>query len=548
MLTPFEIYDGYAQHVENLKYLIFGGHFARLATYLEEYLAWFLVPAIFLILLSYILRYFVFEAMLSVFFVSDSHGSARWATFSELKKAGFVRTKDELGKGVILGAVWHWFRRYYIENDIIHTLIIAPTRAGKGIGTILSTVLTYTGSLLVNDPKGELYCMARRERANRGDHVYLVDPFGVVKHYFKKKKTRNMTEEQATSCKFNPMANIFTYKSDCYSRAQDLVEAFCVGSDKDDYFEKQAKNYIITAILYLCECRDKNIECEFPATLPGVRDFLAASTEKLMGHVEKMLESDIFNVRNNGEDMKKVYADGEGQKVWGSIMSSITSFIAMLDDPNLREFFSDHTVDTHMLRYKHSSIFYVSPTTDTKQGIAIARLLFADALLWAQKEHPETENMEQLEQNTLFVMDEFTQLKKFEIVKEGMHIMMGLGITYLIVCQGSYQMEEFYGKGWLTFPGNSLSVYLGAREKDTAKYISETIGQTTIKNKSFSTKGQVSSSEAGRPLVTPDEIINWGPKKPIAMIGEGRPAKLNQIKYFDIWWLNQMADKNPTRR
>ena len=257
MYTPFEIADAYQVHMQNLGYLVREGNFTRLCTYLSDYIAWFVTPVILAIIVFYYLSY----ALEKITLRSKSHGSARWATFRELKKGKFLRTKEQLlagGDGVVLGMVKHWFQTYYVTNKGIHTNLTAPTRSGKGIGSINTTLLTYGGSMFVNDPKGELYCINRRNRAEMGDRVFLVDPFNVVKTLYKKNATANMDEEQATSCKFNPLANIFTTRSDCYSRTQELIKAFCINtSGKEDFFDKQAKNYITTAILYLCECRDK---------------------------------------------------------------------------------------------------------------------------------------------------------------------------------------------------------------------------------------------------------------------------------------------------
>ena len=158
MLSAFEIYDGYMQHIENLSYLIGGGHFTRLVTYLDEYMVWFIVPAVLLILVSFRISFVLRELSryLSINFSKKTtgHGSARWVTIRELNKLKMLKTKEMLGKGVVLGTIKFMGKTYFVVNKAIHTFLMAPTRSGKGIGSVITTILTYLGSLIIHDPKG----------------------------------------------------------------------------------------------------------------------------------------------------------------------------------------------------------------------------------------------------------------------------------------------------------------------------------------------------------------------------------------------------------
>jgi type IV secretion system protein VirD4 len=54
--------------------------------------------------------------------------------------------------GVVLGR----FERYYLRHDgPEHVLCFAPTRSGKGVGLVVPTLLTWPGSVVVDDIKGE---------------------------------------------------------------------------------------------------------------------------------------------------------------------------------------------------------------------------------------------------------------------------------------------------------------------------------------------------------------------------------------------------------
>lgn len=60
-----------------------------------------------------------------------------------------------------------------------HLLTMAPTRTGKGVGTIIPNLLTADRSVICIDPKGENAKIAGRARQQFGP-VHILDPFGVT--------------------------------------------------------------------------------------------------------------------------------------------------------------------------------------------------------------------------------------------------------------------------------------------------------------------------------------------------------------------------------
>ena len=78
---------------------------------------------------------------------ADTYGSARWATEKEVRKAGLLGED-----GTVLGRLGD----DYIRHDgPEHVLCFAPTRSGKGVGLVIPTLLTWAGSVIVHDIKGE---------------------------------------------------------------------------------------------------------------------------------------------------------------------------------------------------------------------------------------------------------------------------------------------------------------------------------------------------------------------------------------------------------
>ncbi|HRA87726.1 MAG TPA: type IV secretory system conjugative DNA transfer family protein [Planctomycetaceae bacterium] len=59
-----------------------------------------------------------------------------------------------------------------------HLMTFAPTGSGKGRGMVIPTLLSYPGSVVVIDPKGENYAVTARRRREMGQKVVVLDPFG----------------------------------------------------------------------------------------------------------------------------------------------------------------------------------------------------------------------------------------------------------------------------------------------------------------------------------------------------------------------------------
>ena len=97
----------------------------------------------------------------------DTYGSARWARTEEVKAAGLLGPD-----GVVLGKLG---RDYLRHDGPEHVLCFAPTRSGKGVGLVIPSLLTWPGSAIVHDIKGENWQLTSGFRARHG-RVLLFDP------------------------------------------------------------------------------------------------------------------------------------------------------------------------------------------------------------------------------------------------------------------------------------------------------------------------------------------------------------------------------------
>src|SRR5260370_22025280 len=87
---------------------------------------------------------------------NETYGSAGWAPPREIRRAGLLGPD-----GVVLG---RHGRAYLHHNGPKHVLCFASTRSGKGVGLVVPSLLTWPGSAIVHDIKGENWTLTAVSR------------------------------------------------------------------------------------------------------------------------------------------------------------------------------------------------------------------------------------------------------------------------------------------------------------------------------------------------------------------------------------------------
>ena len=116
--------------------------------------------------------------LLSAVLMNDAltkFGETHWQTLSEMKRSGFF---GKPGHGFILGKMGSpkSGKPLIMSKVFPHALIVAPTGRGKTTGFVIPNLLTYQGSAVVLDVKGENFDATSRHRAAQGDKVFRFAP------------------------------------------------------------------------------------------------------------------------------------------------------------------------------------------------------------------------------------------------------------------------------------------------------------------------------------------------------------------------------------
>ena len=99
-----------------------------------------------------------------------TYGSARWAEPEEVRAAGLTQPA-----GVFLGRLRTNEGDYLRHEGPEHVMAFAPTRSGKGVGLVVPTLLSWPGSAVIHDIKGENWTLTAGWRS-RFSHCLLFNP------------------------------------------------------------------------------------------------------------------------------------------------------------------------------------------------------------------------------------------------------------------------------------------------------------------------------------------------------------------------------------
>ena len=153
----------------------------------------------------------------------DTHGSARFASDRETRPLA-------QGDGLLIGRDRKSGKLLRYAGPA-HLLTIAPTRTGKGVGTIIPNLLDYPGPVVCIDPKGENARITARHRGRFGA-VHVLDPFGVT---------------GLPSAAFNPLDRIDAHGLDLADDCMTLADALVYdapGEAGDAHWNEEARALI----------------------------------------------------------------------------------------------------------------------------------------------------------------------------------------------------------------------------------------------------------------------------------------------------------------
>ena len=343
-----------------------------------------------------------------------TYGSARWATSRDLRRAGLFRPA-----GIFLGRL---AGRYLRHDGPEHVMAFAPTRSGKGVGLVIPTLLSWPGSCVVHDIKGENWQVTAGFRS-RFSHCLLFNP------------------TDARSAAYNPLLEVRRGPNevrDVQNIADILVDP--EGSiEKRNHWEKTSHALLVGAILHV-------LYAEADKTLRGVANFLSDParpfdrTLKVMMTTAHLGPAGVHPVVASAA--REVLNKSENER--SGVLSTAMSFLGLYRDPTVAEVTArcDWRI-TDLVEAEHPvSLYLVVPPSDISRTKPLIRLIL-NQIGRRLTEHLDDPGSRR--RKLLLMLDEFPALGRLDFFESALAFMAGYGLRAFLIAQSLNQIEKAYG-------------------------------------------------------------------------------------------------------
>jgi type IV secretion system protein VirD4 len=440
-----------------------------------------------------------------------TYGSARWAEGREIRKAGLLHPD-----GVLLGL---WRGAYLRHHGPEHVLCFAPTRSGKGVGLVVPTLLTWPGSAIVHDIKGENWGLTAGWRARFG-RVLLFDP------------------TNTKSSAYNPLLEVRRGEwevRDVQNIADVLVDP--EGAlEKRNHWEKTSHSLLVGTILHV-------LYAEKDKTLAGVASFLSDPKRPIETTLRAMMTTPHLGKAGVhpvvASAARELLNKSENER--SGVLSTAMSFLGLYRDPVVAAVTRrcDWRIRDLVEAERPVTLYLVVPPSDISRTKPLIRLI----LNQIGRRLTEELDSKRRQHRLLLMLDEFPALGRLDFFESALAFMAGYGLKSFLIAQSLNQIEKAYGQNNSILDNCHVRVSFATNDERTAKRVSDALGTATemraMKNYAGSRLSpwlghlMVSRQETARPLLTPGEVMQLPPDDELVLISGCPPIRAKKARYFE---------------
>ncbi|UQV19874.1 conjugal transfer protein TraG [Brevundimonas albigilva] len=456
---------------------------------------------------------------------ATTYGTARWGDVRDAKAAGLLGED-----GVLLGELKG---RYLRHDGPEHVLCFAPTRSGKGVGLVVPTLLTWGGSALIHDIKGENWSLTAGWRARFGP-VLMFDP------------------TDAGSAAYNPLMEVRPGPlevRDVQNIADILVDP--EGAlERRNHWEKTSHALLVGAILHV-------LHAEPDKTLAGVAAFLSDPERPIEATLRRMMTTPHRDGRPHpviAAAARELLNKSENER--SGVLSTAMSFLGLYRDPVVAAVTGrcDWRIGDLVDNGRPVSLYLVVPPSDISRTKPLIRLILN------QIGRRLTEDLQARSgrRRLLMLLDEFPALGRLDFFETALAFMAGYGLKAFLIAQSLNQIEKAYGPNNAILDNCHVRVAFATNDERTAKRISETLGTATELRAMRNYAGHrlspwlghlmVSRQETARPLLTPGEVMQLPSTDALVLASGCAPLRVKKTRYYaDPQLQNRILPAPPAR-
>jgi len=458
----------------------------------------------------------------------NQKGCARWTTTKEIRKQyRSIPDRDKPFPGYGGTIVSRIGKNLYIDPDLTNNLCIGITRSGKGEMYVIPSIDVYSRaenktSMVVLDPKTELYKTSKKTLEERGYEVYLlslVDP----EH----------------SMGFNPLDQVISlYAAGDYANAELLVQTFCYSifnPDKPingDTFWQDSPTSLLSALVIAViedvfewikvenatgEEKEKHIQKINMFSIINLFGELVSQTNPDNPYITGL---DMFFQMRPALDRAKIKFFGvevAGSRTKASIYSSMLMKLTIFTYENFAKMTAESTMNLEDIGFgdKPIAVFIEMPDYDKSAhflgSVFIRQLYFVLARKATRQQNGKCKNRVKI------IADEFGNMPAIEAMENIITVCLGRNISFDLYIQAYAQLNKLYGENAKTIAGNcGNTIYILSDDDETTKKFSTNLGSETIidmqRNGSrLSGNKTIMESTAEKPLLNMNQLEELKP-------------------------------------
>lgn len=445
------------------------------------------------------------------------YGQAHFQSRAEMKRNGLLQP---LGAGLVFGKLGKpASRKPYIAAAFAkfpHCLVVAPTRAGKGVGYVIPNTLLFPGSAVILDVKGEIFEATSRHRQAQGDRISRFAPFDF---------------ENATH-RYNPLERVARIENpeQRYTELAKIADYFLTVSDKgtaSDFLMEGRELFVAAGLLAIERGRP---------TLGEVSRILfanGATQSEYMAHAEEVRHGAARNTFRKFAGYSDRTLSSHASVLGGAGMS-------LWNNPAVDRATSANDISFGTLRKVPQTIYVAVNADDIRTLAPLIRLFFGELIATLRGSLPDTKAEPW---PVMILLDEFDQLGPMPIVEQALKQLAGHGARVSIITQSIPGLDNIYGENVrLSLESAAgMKLYLSPNEKKTAQEVSDALGKTTklstsdswSRDASLLTRRSLSRRMEERPLMSPDEVKKLDANVAILVPERQQPLRVSRIVYYE---------------
>lgn len=447
----------------------------------------------------------------------EEKGYSRWCKDKEMKTADGIMvikpTDDNIKKGGI--PIYNNGKEVWVDTNTFHNMIIGSTGSGKsqGLSFPYINVMAKAGeSMIITDPKGELYEGTAKELEKRGYNIIILN--------FRNPERGNCWNPFTVPYKLYQQGNIDKSIELLEDLAQNIL--YDESSKADPFWCNTSADYFAGLAWALFQ-DGKEEEVNINSI-----NYMASVGEQRLGGTNYMKEYFSGKAPTSTESIKVNSTITAPNETKGSILSVFNQKIQLFSSrDSLSEMLSRSDFDMEDIGRKKTAVFIV--VQDEKKTYHSLVTIFLkqcyETLVRVAQENPGGK----LKYRTNFLMDEFANMPPLSDVDSMVSAARSRNIRLSFIIQNFSQLNDVYGKEKAeTIRGNcSNTIYLLSTELAALEEISKMCGEV---------KSKKDDKTDSRPLVTVTDLQNLKEEEALILRSRMRPFKTKLKFDHKIEW------------